>query len=93
MQSDELFSLPSILNKIAVANIDVDLYEATAAALIKVAPLVVKGGIIICEDPTSTPGLYGACVAMHNFLQSNAEGRKFLPVFKGGQYFLIKMAE
>lgn len=85
--------LPGEITKIAVANIDVDLYEATKAALEKVAPLVVRGGIIICEDPTSTPGLYGACVAMHAFLKSTEIGHKFLPVFKGGQYFLIKMAD
>lgn len=83
-------SLPSEITKIAVANIDVDLYEATKSALEKVAPLMVLGGIIICEDPASTPGLYGASVAMHNFLEEET-GRKFLPVFKGGQYFLIKV--
>jgi hypothetical protein len=76
-----------------VANIDVDLYEATKVALERVAPLVVLGGIIICEDPASTPGLYGAYVAMHDFLEGNEDGRKFLPVFKGGQYFLIKVRQ
>lgn len=85
--------LASSISKIAVANIDVDLYEATRAALAKVGPLMALGGIIICEDPTSTPGLYGACVAMQDFLKSAEFGGKFLPIFKGGQYFLIKMAE
>lgn len=61
-------SLPEYINKIALANIDVDMYESTLSALYKVGPLMVKRGIIICEDPTSTPGLYGAYVAM-NFLK------------------------
>lgn len=86
-------SLPSDITKIAVANIDVDLYDATKVALEKVAPLIVLGGIIICEDPVSTPGLYGACVAMRDFLEETEDGLKFLAVFKGGQYFLIKVKE
>ena len=82
--------LPKEITKIAVANIDVDIYDATKAAMEKVAPLIVRGGIMICEDPTSTPGLYGAFVAMHEFLDS-PQGRKFMPLFKGGQYFLINV--
>lgn len=75
---------------IVVANVDVDMYEATEAALMKIAPLVVQGGIIICEDPASTPGLYGSLVAMENFLMT-PEGIKFVKIFKRGQYFLIKV--
>jgi len=82
--------LPKQITKIAVANIDVDIYDATKAAMEKVAPLIVRGGIMICEDPTSTPGLYGASVAMHDFLET-PQGRKFMPLFKGGQYFLINI--
>ena len=81
--------LPSEIQKIALVNMDVDLYDATAAALNKVGPLVVPGGIIICEDPASTPMLYGAYMAMHDFLET-AEGRNFTPVYKTGQYFLIR---
>ena len=82
-------SLPDKITEIAVANVDVDMYEATAESLKKVSPLVVKGGIIICEDPASTPALYGALVAMEEFLESQ-EGKKYIKIFKGSQYFLIK---
>jgi len=80
---------PSEITKIAVANLDVDLYEATYQGLLKLAPLIVPGGIIICEDPTSTPGLYGAFLAMEQFLKK-VEGKPFMKIFKGGQYFLVK---
>jgi hypothetical protein len=82
--------LPAQIEKLALVNVDVDMYEATLAGLTKAAPLVQPRGIILCEDPASTPGLYGAFVAMDEFLRS-AEGRKFVRVFLGTQYFLIKM--
>jgi hypothetical protein len=82
-------SLPSSIQKIAVANIDVDIYEATRDSLRKVSPLIQPGGIIICEDPTSTPALYGALLAMEEFLSTN-EGKRYTKIFKRGQYFLIK---
>lgn len=81
--------LPTDIKKIAVANIDVDMYEPTRDSLSKVSPLMVRGGIIICEDPTSTPALYGALLAMEDFLASE-EGRKYVKIFKFGQYFLIR---
>ena len=62
--------MPADITKIALANIDVDMYDATLAGLRKVAPLIEPRGIIICEDPASTPGLYGAFVAMEEFLAS-----------------------
>ena len=81
--------LPPSIQKISVANIDVDMYEPTLDSLFKVAPRVSVGGIIICEDPASTPGLYGAYLAMMEFLESE-EGLNFIKVFKGAQYFLIR---
>lgn len=81
--------LPAEIRAIAVANVDVDIYDATLAALEKVAPRMVPGGIIICEDPPTTPDLYGAMLAMEEFLQSET-GRKFVKVFKSNQYFLIR---
>ena len=81
--------LPDAIKQIAVANIDVDLFEATRDALRKIHPLMSVGGIIICEDPASTPGLYGALLAMEDFLETS-EGRHYLRLFKGGQYFLIR---
>jgi hypothetical protein len=82
--------LPAGAGKIAVANIDVDMYEPTLDALNKVATRVVPGGIIICEDPASTPALYGALLAMEDFLASK-QGAPFCRFFKGGQYFLAKI--
>lgn len=85
--------LPSEIEKVAVCNMDVDLYEATIAGLVKIAPKVVKGGIIICEDPTSTPALGGALLAMEEFLATD-EGKKFCKVLLNrAQYILIKMVD
>lgn len=81
--------LPDGIGKIAVANIDVDMYEPTLTALTRVADLVVPGGIIICEDAASTPALYGAYLALEEFLDT-AHGKDYIKLFKGGQYFLIK---
>ena len=75
-----------------MANIDVDMYEPTLAALHQVHPHMVTGGIIICEDPASTPSLYGALLAMQEFLDSPA-GKCYTKIFKGAQYFLIKMRQ
>lgn len=80
--------LPAGIRRISVANVDVDMYEATLAALSKCAEKLASGGIIICEDAASTPALYGAYLAMHEFLESES-GKRFLPIFKHGQYFLI----
>lgn len=85
--SDEF---PAGIRKISVANIDVDLYEPTIRALQKIAPLMELGGIIICEDPASTPGLYGALLAMEEFLES-PQGVDYMKIFKGGQYLLLKL--
>ncbi|MDC2981487.1 TylF/MycF family methyltransferase [SAR116 cluster bacterium] len=80
--------LPNI-GPLSVANVDVDLYEATLTSLKKVSGLVVSGGIIICEDPPSTPGLYGAAFAVEEFLNS-ALGQKFKKLHLDSQVFLIK---
>ena len=82
-------NLPEKIQKISVVNIDVDMYEPTIDALNKVSDLVVSGGIIICEDPSSTPALYGGYMAMNEFLESE-KGKQYIKVFKGSQYFLIK---
>jgi len=83
--------LPAEIKKISVAVIDVDLYEATVAAIEKVAPLIAIGGIIICEDAASTPQLYGSYVAMMEFLETET-GKKFTKIFKKGSYFLLRTA-
>ena len=82
--------LPDYIEKIVVANIDVDMLEATRDALNKVNKKMVKGGIIICEDPTSTPGLIGAFYAMEKFLET-PEGKNYMKLHLFGQYFLIKL--
>lgn len=81
--------LPAQIQKIAVANIDVDMYEPTLAALNKVSNLIVPGGIIICEDPASTPALYGSLLAMETFLATD-RGNEYTKIYLGSQYFLIK---
>ncbi len=83
-------ALPAGIGKISVANVDVDIYEATRDALLRVAPLMVPGGIIVCEDPPCTPMLYGAYVALREFLEM-PEGRRFMPLLKGSQYYLVNI--
>lgn len=80
--------LPSEINKISLANIDVDLYEATLHSLKKISKKISKNGIIMCEDPVNTPFLYGAYYAMDEFLKSS-EGKNFIKIFKRNHYFLI----
>lgn len=81
--------LPSTITQIAVANVDVDLYDAVAAGLVKVAPLVPPGGIIICEDAGHTPNLIGAALALKQFLETPA-GTRFTCLFMAsGQAFLV----
>jgi len=82
--------LPAQLTKVAVANIDVDLYEAVKVALFKIGPLITAGGIMICEDAGHTPGLFGARLALEEFLDSDI-GRSFTCVHQtSGQVFLIR---
>jgi hypothetical protein len=83
--------LPSDIDQICVANIDVDLYEAVGAALRKVAPRIVRGGILIVEDPGHTPLLIGARVALNQFLRSELAA-PFMPIYmQSGQTFLVRM--
>ena len=83
-------SLPDKIQRIVVANIDVDILEATRDALNKVHEKMVKGGIIICEDPTSTPALIGAFYAMEKFLETQGK-ENYMKLHLFGQYFLIKL--
>lgn len=75
---------------VKLANIDVDLYEAVAAGLARYAPLIVPGGIMICEDAGHTPLLIGALKAVEEFMASEA-GRHFCRIdLPTGQTFLVK---
>jgi hypothetical protein len=75
---------------VRLANIDVDLYEATAAGLARIAPLMVSGGIMICEDSGHTPLLIGALKALEEFVQSDI-GKKFCRIdMPSGQTFLVR---
>ena len=82
-------SLPNDIISVSVANIDVDMYEPTKMALEKISPLVQNGGIILCEDATSTPALYGASLALKEFLETE-EGANYIRIHKTGQIFLLK---
>jgi len=82
--------LPDELGPLAVANIDVDLYEAVLAGLTRIAPLIQIGGIMICEDAGHTPALVGAALALEQFLDSDL-GAGFTPVhMTSGQTFLVR---
>ena len=75
---------------IAVANLDVDLYEAVYAGLHKLAPHMVQHGILVVEDPGHTPLLIGAKLALEKFLDEDV-GKQFIPlVMDSGQSFLIR---
>jgi hypothetical protein len=82
--------LPEDLGPLAVANIDVDLYEAVLAGLSRIAPLMQIGGIMICEDAGHTPALVGAALALEQFLDSDL-GARFTPVhMTSGQTLLVR---
>ncbi len=85
--------LPNAVKSIAVANIDVDMFEAVLVALRRVAPLVVQGGVIVAEDAGHTPACIGARLALEDFL-SEPDGHKFLPIYmESGQTFLVRTAD
>ena len=76
--------------KIAVCNIDVDMYDAVLALLVKAALLIGDNGIMIAEDYGHTLGLIGAHLAVKEFLRSG-KGKKSTPIYmESGQMFLIK---
>ncbi|MBA2724895.1 MAG: class I SAM-dependent methyltransferase, partial [Actinobacteria bacterium] len=82
--------LPEGIGKIAVANLDVDLYEAVAAGLRKLAPRIAPGGVLVVEDPGHSPLLIGARVALDEFLDEDRP-EVFIPVvMNSGQTYLIR---
>ncbi len=81
--------LPDEIESIAVCNIDVDMYEAVAAALDQVNDKMVSGGVIIAEDYGHTPVLIGAQVAIREFHEANAD-RYYGLYMQSGQFFMIR---
>lgn len=85
--------LPGEIEQIAVANVDVDLYEAVKASLSKVAPRIALGGVLVVEDPGHTPALIGSRIALQEFLEEPLAG-SFVPVYmESGQTLLIRRKE
>jgi hypothetical protein len=81
--------MPAEIKRIAVANLDVDMYEAVKAGLYRLSDLIVPDGIIIQEDYGHTPGLLGAQKAVHEFLDEYPG--VFTPLYMtSGQMMLIK---
>ncbi len=81
--------LPEEIEKIAVCNIDVDMYEPTKYALEKVRKKIVSGGIILEEDYGHSPQVIGAQVATNEFLEKYKG--EFIAIYgKGSQLILIK---
>jgi hypothetical protein len=75
---------------IRLASIDVDMYEAILAALTKVAPRIVPGGMILLEDPVHLPLLIGAFVAYNKFMRSDMAKNFMHWITAGGQILLIR---
>lgn len=83
--------LPDQLADIALANIDVDLYEAVLAALVKIAPRMAVGGIVIVEDPGHTPALIGSRLALDVFMQTPIASSFTAIYLESGQTFLVRL--
>jgi hypothetical protein len=82
--------LPAEIDRIACANVDVDMYDASLAAVHKVAARLALGGVIVLDDQGHTPHTAGAFRAARHFLGSEA-GRPFVPVhLASGQMFLVR---
>ncbi len=77
------------IQKIAFANIDVDLYEAVCSALEAVDKKLVDNGIIIVEDPGHAPFLSGALAAMYEFIEKMPNKYTVIHLVSG-QAMLIK---
>lgn len=76
--------------EIALLNIDVDMYEPTIAGLRYGCKTLISGGMILLEDSASTPRLYGAQFAMHEFLASEC-GKNFRHLALPTHDLLIKL--
>lgn len=85
--------LPNEIDRIACANVDVDMYEASLVAMRKIAARLSPGGIIVLDDQGHTPHTAGAYRAAVEFVSSNA-GLRFMPIhMASGQMLLVNPAE
>ena len=74
---------------VRLLNIALESYEEVAAALDRYAPLIVPGGIMICERAGHTPQLIDAYRALEDFMASEA-ARAFCRLdLASGQSFLV----
>lgn len=82
---------PADLEPIAIANLDVDMYDAVLAGLVKLAPRMAPRGVIICEDAGHSGQMIGARVAVNKFLRT-PEGKRFMPItMESGQVVLVNL--
>lgn len=82
--------LPAGIERIAVCNIDVDMYEAVTAALEKVTPLMESGGMVLVEDQGHTPNIAGGYLAVRDFLDGPLGDRYIAWDLTSGQALLIR---
>lgn len=81
--------LPENIPKIAICNIDVDIYDAVHASLIKARDRMASGGVIIAEDYGHMPNLSGAHYAIDQFYESNKH--LFYGIYmRSGQFIMIR---
>lgn len=79
-----------VSNGIAVAFLDVDIYEGVLAGFKKLAPHINPGGILIAEDAGHCPLLYGARLATNEFADSDI-GKKFMKIYMAsGQTWFVR---
>jgi hypothetical protein len=81
------------VDKIAFANIDVDMYEAVYAALHHVHRKLVKNGIVVAEDAGHTPLLLGATLAVNQFLNDVGRTKYHVIQMESGQYVMIRIEQ
>lgn len=82
--------LPAGTERIALANIDVDMYEAVLAALERVGPRLVPGGLMVVEDPGHTPHLIGARLALEEFMERDGGSRYRRIHMESGQTLVFR---
>ena len=81
---------PAGIDRIAVCDIDVDMYEAVTAALEKTADRIPPGGVILIEDQGHTPNIAGGFLAVRDFLATE-QGRRFMSWnLTSGQALLVR---